>query len=660
MRSNKKSSGWFERSINVLLFACLTGTILEVYLHCRPAPSGKAYVMDIWHYLPHAIFYEWYGLALISIPFLAVAYLSERKFYPRLGQFFFAFHVGALFFSLFLSHADHEIQRFIGMHLSVDFLRTYGRLDRAPIAIGNSMADDAGNIFVMWSQSIFYILFVVGSHLFAKRRLVRLPRRARVSLTIVGLIVFYILPFLMRNFIPGGILRQVKVKPPIILVYHELKTVFAKARVFPDIGNQTKRARRIWQQRSPRDDWAFWTRDYPFFKRHKGECPRAPNGPWNFILLQLETFRAKDMQLFNPSLKIEPTPFIDNLARESNGAFWPRFYCNGLPTVNAFMAIHTGIYPHSVKRVATAFTPVNIDAIPAVLRRHGYYAVFITGSDPDWDSQRLWANRWYDKVIFDPSTKERDRDVFRQASTYLKERKWGDKPFLATLVSISNHLPFRSPEPGLDITNGENVFDRLHNTMRYTDDVVREFIESIRQEPWFEKTIVIITGDHAYDLGDRGEMIGHSNLRHESTWVPLIISGNHPRLPRGEQEVIASHIDIAPSIMELAGVCDDNSFMGHSLIGGEVEHSYAITVRNGNRAFEDPDFSAYLPQLGDPMVFSSDDMAQEINRVREMSESLKQADITTRDFIDITDYAYENARIAPQVSHSTGKDVHEF
>ncbi len=650
MHDNNRNNGWFGRSINVLLFSCLTCTVLEIALHCRPSPTGEPYVIDIWHYLPYAVFYEWYGLALESIPFLGAAYLADRSGNRKLGRLFFVLQVGTIFLSLILAHADHEVQRFIGAHLSVDYLRAYGRLGKAPIAIGSALIDDAGSIFVMVGMSITPILFVLASVLFAKRRLLQLSRRAYIAVFIVGLTVLYILPFLMWTVIPGGRLRQDRVKPSIVLVYHALLEVFAEDRVYPDIVQQTKRARKVWQQRDQHGNWIFKDNDYPFFKHRKGPCPAAPAGPWNFILIQLETFRAKDMQLLNPGDYIPPTPFLDKFASEPNSAYWGRFYCNGLPTVYAFMAMHTGIYPHSSRRVATAFPRLDIDGIPAVLRRHGYHAVFVTGSDPDWDGQRHWCNRWYDKVIFDPGTKEMDRDVFRQASEYLKERTWGKKPFFATVVSISNHLPFRSPEPHLDITDGETIFDRLHNGMHYTDDVVREFIESIRSEPWFEKTIVIITGDHAYDLGDRGEMVGHSNLRHESTWVPLIMSGAHPKLPRGRQSIVASHVDIPPTVMELAGICDDNSFMGHSLIGADAEQSYAFTVRDGNRAFETPDHSAFLPKLDRPMVFSGDDAAQENNLVQQEPDFAKRADRITRDFVDVTDYSYENGRIAPSTN----------
>jgi arylsulfatase A-like enzyme len=45
----------------------------------------------------------------------------------------------------------------------------------------------------------------------------------------------------------------------------------------------------------------------------------------------------------------------------------------------------------------------------------------------------------------------------------------------------------------------------------------------------------------------------HAGYR-ESTWVPLIIVGEHPRLPRGPQEGVAGLVDVAPTVAGLIGL----------------------------------------------------------------------------------------------------------
>ena len=137
--------------------------------------------------------------------------------------------------------------------------------------------------------------------------------------------------------------------------------------------------------------------------------------------------------------------------------------------------------------------------------------------------------------------------------------------------------------------------------MHYTDDVVRELYTTLSHEPWFANTIWIITGDHAFDLGDRGEVGGNDNLRHETTWVPLIV---HGASLAGEQPGVGSHFDLAPTILELASVWDDNSFMGRSLLNADPAHADALIVRHGSYAYEAPDFSLYGPAAGDALAYA--------------------------------------------------------
>ena len=62
--------------------------------------------------------------------------------------------------------------------------------------------------------------------------------------------------------------------------------------------------------------------------------------------------------------------------------------------------------------------------------------------------------------------------------------------------------------------------ERILATTRYTDDVVREFVESLRGEPWFGDTLLVIVGDHGFNLGEHDVPPGRISLYRESIWVP--------------------------------------------------------------------------------------------------------------------------------------------
>ena len=213
-------------------------------------------------------------------------------------------------------------------------------------------------------------------------------------------------------------------------------------------------------------------------------------------------------------------------------------------------------------------------ACPTRLRRQGYRAEMFAAGDIDMDNSTVWVQRMYDRLWRYPQEGQRDREIFRHAAARIREiGRQG--PFLATLISASNHHPFRSPEPALDVAGQDNVQQRIRNTVRYTDDVVRELIESLRREPWFERTLIVINSDHGYNLGEHGGLTGAYSLYRESTWTPLLIVGAHPRLPAGRHDEIVTLLDVAPTIADMLGLREANPWHGHSLLAvalGPADH----------------------------------------------------------------------------------------
>jgi arylsulfatase A-like enzyme len=123
------------------------------------------------------------------------------------------------------------------------------------------------------------------------------------------------------------------------------------------------------------------------------------------------------------------------------------------------------------------------------------------------------------------------------------------------------------------------------------DDVVREFLEALAAEPWFERTLVVITGDHGFNLGEHGGAWGTHSLYRESVWVPLLILGAHPRLPAGRHGGLATLLDVAPTLADLLGLRQANPWQGHSLAGPERARGLAFGLRESLLA-ETPDWTA--------------------------------------------------------------------
>jgi phosphoglycerol transferase MdoB-like AlkP superfamily enzyme len=595
-----------ERAIGIGLAACAVDTALQFFLYFRASPSGVPFAMDPYHYVFHAAYYGAWAIGLATLPFLALAALRVRagrepSAWTELLQ--------ASMFAAFLlvGSVDRECQRFLGMHISASWVQTYGALHRTPTVIWDTLQQDKGGAYSALLGVAVSLLYIPLS--LALVRLVPVPapwkRKRPLQLACALLLVW---PTILWNFIPGGGQRQAKVRPALFLVWREATLPRATPPSAEALRASTAAFQKHWRDLDATHAWEFASADYPLRKRYVGMAP-APERRPNIILLSLETFRAKDMRSMNPALEVAPTPFLDSLARASNSAYFERYYTNGIPTVYAFIAMHASLLPHPRRGIHNEATTQNIEAFPSALRKHGYRALHFTGSDPDWDSQRVWLTRWYDEVHFSPADKERDRAVFRRALDRLRSVGREGTPFFASVSSITNHTPFRNPEPALDISQGGSSRDQLHNTMHYTDDVVRELYEGLKDEPWFKDTLWIITGDHGFDLGDRGESGSHENLRHESIWVPLILHGDDVRLPHGKQTDVGSHLDLAPTIAELASVWDDNSYMGHSLLH-PAAGADALAYKGESYAYETREMSVARRGAGSTFVYAGADLEQ--------------------------------------------------
>ena len=245
-----------------------------------------------------------------------------------------------------------------------------------------------------------------------------------------------------------------------------------------------------------------------------------------------------------------------------------------MPSINGIFATHCSITPPS-QHYITSLTHVRFLCLPEMLRSHGYRTEMFNGGDTDWDNSSPWLRQWYDRLwrflkrkgaTATSSAPQRPRSAASAARA---------SPFLASIVSVSNHTPFRTREPALDIAGQASAAERILNTTHYTDDVVGEFLASLQSEPWMARTLIVVTGDHGFNVGEHGQSAGQQNLYRESVWVPLIIAGPHPRLRTGWHEDPATLLDIAPTLADLLGLRVAVPWQGHSL----------LAVNGGGRAF---------------------------------------------------------------------------
>jgi arylsulfatase A-like enzyme len=119
---------------------------------------------------------------------------------------------------------------------------------------------------------------------------------------------------------------------------------------------------------------------------------------------------------------------------------------------------------------------------------------------------------------------------------------------------------------------------RYDASIAFVDHEIGKLIKSLYEWNLFDKTLVLITGDHGESLGEHGIFFDHHGLYDVSIRVPLIIE--YSKLPKNKRvKGLVQHSDIAPTILDIIGVdIDRMNFNGKTLlplINGKKEHLHS-------------------------------------------------------------------------------------
>ncbi len=338
---------------------------------------------------------------------------------------------------------------------------------------------------------------------------------------------------------------------------------------------------------------------------HKREIPpsrpAAPEGAPHVVVVFTSSQR-KD--LWTPyGGPAETTPFLGTKAAEG---------------VKMLDALAAAVSPHEAAAAATTGKyPHHVDAIEPTSRRNG--RKLAEGADTlaerfaanGWFTMGVSANHHYNKRMgqvrgFDwyrdsqPFSLMRDRritagQVVRFALRKVADREEGEKarPLFLQLALVDSHKPFTIPpsEFGPYLSDEHQIAPYLA-TLRRLDDAIDALATGLEREGIAEEnTLFVVVADHGEGL----DMPPHHRREHGYVLYPSIVEipwvmWGHGLSPRAV-EGLASHIDVAPTVLGLAGLTGETGFDGMDLsaaVRGEQprtgrEQAYADTWFRGAR-----------------------------------------------------------------------------
>src|SRR5262249_23808845 len=121
--------------------AWLVMLVQAIALFARPTPYGDRYVEDWSRYFPYVPLYNLIGVALLAAPFLLIGIITYRRRMPVWLPWVF---LAILVASVMLDQLDHEVMRFMGTHLTLGLMRTYGKIGAWGADVGRSLTSDRG------------------------------------------------------------------------------------------------------------------------------------------------------------------------------------------------------------------------------------------------------------------------------------------------------------------------------------------------------------------------------------------------------------------------------------------------------------------------------------------------------------------------------------
>ena len=623
--------------------------VLRILLLFRNNPYGFPFVSKPDWYIFHAICIDFLWICNALIVFALISLISTKaSFKSFISKFYVAFHSVVLLFTLL----DNEVQRFLGSHLTLGLTNTYK--DVSSIAMFYDYV--ANDLSVPYLQFFVLVLILPLTYFVFKlfmRKRTYANANAPVTKTIIAMAIFYVASYLFINFIWTGNGRMKKLRPFVSNVYNELFNASQNASLSDEDAEKYGKAyQALWQKIEGDSLWEFVKASpeskIPFYRipteqLRQNETLKAKRAEQpNFIFVFMESHRGLNTGYMNPQIQPSPTPFLDSLAAHSRT--WTRMHASSVPTTGGVLSTLIGIPHHSRLAQATELTHVTLPSFASIMTDSGYVTHYFSAADPAWDNLGVWMSKWYNGVHYDRN-REDDSTFFDHAAIYVNDTlaKTG-KPFLATFATRSNHYPFNFAAGMSDEDKQKPLTERINITMRYADRQLARFIRTFEDKDWYKNTYLIVIADHGFPLGENGVSTMNGGAYSNATWIPFLIHGKG--IDAFSDTTTAAQIDVAPTILELAGIAAPNIFMGHNLLRGYGDGlSLGTYTGYADIGYKGKRLIAKYPITGEIQgLFDEGDTHQTNNLAENKSdEAIKLENLNLLDtLIKISDYSLEH------------------
>jgi arylsulfatase A-like enzyme len=312
---------------------------------------------------------------------------------------------------------------------------------------------------------------------------------------------------------------------------------------------------------------------------------RPPSERINVVLYVVDTLRLDRMSVYGYERPTSP----ELAALAARGTLFLSAYAPGSKTPPTITALFASRHPDELGARLRVDGPAR-QTLAERFREAGYATAAFQanftlrealGYARGFDEYRLFR-----KPKPEGARKVDAAELHQHVLAWLRERN--EEPFFAYIQSMDVHYPYDAPAPFRErfVTAADapvppapppadapaeaqmqawyapNLYDA---SVAYADHEIGALMAALEELPGSRRTVVVVTSDHGEPLGQRGDVYHGHSLYEELVHVPLLML--FPWRPEPVRvDAIVSLSDLAPTLLDLAGLPVPDEFTGRSLL----------------------------------------------------------------------------------------------
>lgn len=328
-----------------------------------------------------------------------------------------------------------------------------------------------------------------------------------------------------------------------------------------------------------------------------------------------DTLRADKVRVYNPKTNVM-TPNYDAFAADSTRFAWAQV--PGTWSLPSQASILTGVYPN-VHKATEHESKINaqLPILPELLKKAGFKTAlfssngyvsskwgFARGFDEDrnfirenlpngadnlWATAKKWILPGKAKPQFVYLAVIEPHVIYNPKKEFLK--MYWDKPYAGPIKPVLTGIQLGKIKQGtLKVNDTDKAYlEALHNAeITQSDTAFGIFIKDLKDAGLYDSSVVMVISDHGDEFWDHGD-VGHAQGPHqELVHIPFMVRAPG-LLPTGKViETDVEAMDLAPTVLDLAGVAIPDSMQGSSVVPlalDEVAHGPGASMtQNGTMA----------------------------------------------------------------------------